>query len=203
MELSERAQEVARLLSRWDRRPWATVASGGHEACLQQGTADDADRLLLEDGYPGRIVVSGAWPRGRRPLPYGHEPVEITVGAERPNAIIAREIHRRLLPAYRDALVRVIAHNQRDRDALTARQALAARFVAVLQDQGGYATRTADDDLASTRGEIHAWLFGGGGRRSVTVTFGWLAEEATVTMKALRPAEAERVLAALVPEEEP
>jgi hypothetical protein len=92
----------------------------------------DGRRLhIYTTGWPGnltrRVIISGSLPY--RPGQY-IEPgsrTEITVAAERGAAVIAREITRRLMPGYIDALAKVRARNATEDAAWESQAALAAK----------------------------------------------------------------------------
>jgi hypothetical protein len=101
-----------------------------HDAYL---TRPDGGYLHLHaiPGQPARIGVMDTYP----PSDYHHRADErphITVRADRGPAILAREITRRLLPTYENALAAVHAHLAKQASDTTTRIAVAARLAAHL-----------------------------------------------------------------------
>jgi hypothetical protein len=172
---------------------WCDAASDGYGgAYLRQGADPDAPRLHLTVAA-GRVVIAGSYPDCRYPLPYHVKQLEITVAASREPGAIAKEITRRLLPAYLPALAKVIAEDlERRRDDERRHQA-AARLAAVIprarirddaKHVGGY--------LPSTSGQV----------RPVDVDLGHDGGEVSLQVRWVPVDVAERVLRALIGDDE-
>jgi hypothetical protein len=75
----------------------------------------------------GRVIISGVLPYrpGSYIEPGSHK--EITVAAERGAAVIAREINRRLMPEYIEALSKIRARNAGEDAAFASQSALAVK----------------------------------------------------------------------------
>jgi hypothetical protein len=87
----------------------------------------EGDGLYLHEQYsqPGRIQISGWFPRSSMYFPKGLTR-HIGVAAARGPKAIAAEIDRRLLPAYRAAIARVREHDAREQAEQEARDQLSA-----------------------------------------------------------------------------
>jgi hypothetical protein len=87
----------------------------------------DGRRLFLRVPWnaPGRLAISGVYPPVDSVYGRDADPVQITVGLTRPAEAVAREITRRLLPAYEPLLAHAVAQTQR-RDGEQAQRGRAA-----------------------------------------------------------------------------
>ena len=134
--------------------------------------------------------------------PYGIESPSITVAATRPPAEIAREITRRVLPGYRAALADV----QRRQREMDTRAAVVAEVANHLQAAAG--SRLEVRQLpCSPPDSTQRWLYGRCGEGYVDVRIFspseyWPAGAVAFELRLLTPAQADRVLRALMHEGE-
>lgn len=77
-----------------------------------------AIRLGTWGGENGRLCIRGAFNGEEGRYVYGMRTPDITVSRHRPAAVIAREIERRLLPDYREALAKTRERMERTNQAL-------------------------------------------------------------------------------------
>ncbi len=139
-ELARLARAVASHLDGFTAR---TVDDFGCRARLDH---PDGRSLYLHRQYKdgGRVEIAGVYPHSDYYFRTG-EHVSITVAIARGPAVIAREITRRLLPAYTDVLGKVQAHIAKQADDQANRARAAERLAALIpgssiHDDGNRAT---------------------------------------------------------------
>jgi chorismate mutase len=102
-------------------------SADGSEAWLTRG--QEQLRICASRASPGRVTIIGIFPPSRH-RSRAMIRARITVNASRGAAVVAREVTRRLLPAYRDLLADVQARNAADAADAAARNAVAAAISA-------------------------------------------------------------------------
>lgn len=199
-QLRQLAARVARYLGDGWQPDTKCNSDWGHGAYLRQGHHPDAPRLSLsgEDwraSSKGRIRVDGSWPPDRHPYPYGVDAPSISVAVTRGAETIAAEIRRRLLPAYREGLAKVIANNDQDRRDAAAMQAAAERLADTLRP---FANRVWVRDWAHpTSTEVHGSLDGAGAHSTANAKVNHNGTEVTVELRNLPLDAAVQVFRAL------
>ena len=110
-EFAALAASIAAELGKLRGETW-TAGPGWHNTQRRLHGPDQAV-LYVSTSYqePGRIAAHGGYPSTTTTV--GRE--DITVAVSRGPAVIAREINRRLLPAYLARLAEVIKYNQTER----------------------------------------------------------------------------------------
>lgn len=106
----ERAPQIAAALG----PDWAVDATADTPG-VHIAHRDGRRLLFLRVPYnaPGRLAISGVYPPVDSAYGRDADPVQITVGLTRPAEAVAREITRRLLPAYEPRLAHAVAQAQR------------------------------------------------------------------------------------------
>jgi hypothetical protein len=199
-QLRQLAAQVARHLGDGWQPDTKANTDWGHGAHLRQGDAPDAPRLSLADenwraSSKGRIRIDGSWPPDRHPYPYGLDPPSISVAASRGAETIAAEIHRRLLPAYREGLAKVIANNDQDRRDNAAMHAAAERLADTLRP---FADKVWVRDWANTTSvEVHGSLDVAGAHCTAGAAVNHKGTEVTVELRNLPVDTAVQVFRAL------
>jgi hypothetical protein len=97
--------------------------------------------LRHEFGGKQRLSIVGALPPSDAYLNHGESRGEITVSRDRPPAVIAREITRRVLPRYLPTLAKVVANNARNVTSKERREYNAGELAKLI---GGASVRTGD-----------------------------------------------------------
>lgn len=153
----------------------------------------DGMRLLLYLDWKtaGRLIVQVCYPDGAR-KPYGVECHKIGVGLDRGPDVIAREITRRLLPAYTSELASVGSRLDRDDANRAAREMFATQVGTIVP-----AARLLPHRQSITSTEISLPGYGN------EITINYAADEITLGLR-LTPAQAMDVLRLVyVAEDEP
>lgn len=112
---------------------WTVEYPGGERVARLVGPGEAA--LVVYLTWHDRVEISPVFPRGRNGDhygPYQFEPAKITVASSRPPAAIAKDIQRRLLPAYLPALAEAVARRDRDAQHQREARAVADRLAAIL-----------------------------------------------------------------------
>jgi hypothetical protein len=135
-----------------------------------------------------RIAIQGSYPRDTAVHSRAAVRVEITVARERGPAVIAREITRRLLPTYLEALAAVAASLAAEDAAKQARRAVATRLGAILSVEPD--SHHADPD----RDRVHVRVGDAFGH----VAIGYSAADVRIELHAVPVAAAKAMLNALV-----
>jgi hypothetical protein len=131
IEFAALAQGIARELGKLRGETW-TAGPGWHSTQRKLCGPDEAELFISTDSWrargKGRITAHGSYPTTNLRV----HPEEITVAETRGAEAVAKEISRRLLPAYLDRLAEVREYNEGERAGYEARgkalNEVAARF---------------------------------------------------------------------------
>jgi hypothetical protein len=138
-----KVREVAKWLGRTEGRPdWKLRPADPEWPDHRNLTIDGPDGAELwfgfdRYGYTGRIVIHGELDNElSHHVPYGEHTPSITVAETRTPDAIAREIKRRLLPAYRELLVKVRESKARNDEYEQQRDGLRDELLTALGEHG-------------------------------------------------------------------
>lgn len=108
---------------------WDLVPTAGHLAARGSEPHREYARLAIRRQYndPGRITITGIGPDGWTRLPLREDTksallAKCTAAVDRDPAVIAREVQRKVLPAYLPALAAVVQRLAEDERAAQARR---------------------------------------------------------------------------------
>lgn len=168
---------------------WA--AEPVHERGASLRHPDGRALFLFAPDYPwskrGRVRVSGVYPQHQA---WRRERAEVTVGMGRDPGAVARDLRRRLLPAYEAELaVAVAAEAGRVRDAAGVERVAAAVLAAV--------PGSREVAVGVPEGEARLDLRGHGYRHDVRVRSSVDGTEVDMDLRGVPAADAVRMLAAL------
>ncbi len=120
IEFAALAQGIARELGKLRGESWA-AGPGWHDTQRRLHGPDEAELFISTDSWrtrgKGRITAHGSYPTTNLRV----DPEEITVAETRGAEAVAKEISRRLLPAYLDRLAEVREYNEAERPGYEAR----------------------------------------------------------------------------------
>jgi hypothetical protein len=187
---TEIAAEVVRHLDGWELVQRDERYS--HFATIRRAEGDYAGAEITfsvssHGADAGRCSIGAVWPRlsnGQHYTPRKDEVRRISVNGERSSVEIAREVQRRLLPAYLPAYSRAVSYLAACAAEEDAAKRVLATLASILGEEVATTRRSGEHRLYSSRRE----------RGSATIEV-FSGSEMSVTMRlhSLTPALAERV----------